>query len=141
MNILDRIQVVQSRQDFRMCVPPQQDDTDVVLEDCRKEIESLRQQLAAAKETDLLLRSLLCVIHISGWAPIYRTVIPEYSWGEGADVPKPQSTKASDAERMRKIRKDPEYRWKELMQKRAKRSRERKVVSDWWETRRVKHAG
>lgn len=48
MDILDRIQVVQSRQDFRMCVPPQQDDTDVVLEDCRKEIESLRQQLAAA---------------------------------------------------------------------------------------------
>ena len=83
----------------------------------------------------------LGIIHISGWVPIYRTVIPEYSWGEGADVPKPQSTKASDAERMRKIRKDPEYRWKELMQKRAKRSRERKVVSDWWETRRVKHAG
>ena len=49
MDILDRIQVVQSRQDFRMCVPPQQDDTDVVLEDCRKEIESLRQQLADMK--------------------------------------------------------------------------------------------
>ena len=31
-----------------------------------EEIESLRQQLAAAKETDLLLRNLLCVIHRDG---------------------------------------------------------------------------
>lgn len=30
------------------------------------EIEALRQQLAAAKETDLLLRNLLCVIHRDG---------------------------------------------------------------------------
>ena len=62
MDILDRIQVVQSRQDFRMCVPPQQDDTDVVLEDCRKEIESLRQQLAAAlvvcEAKDTILRGI-----------------------------------------------------------------------------------
>lgn len=31
-----------------MCVPPESDDTDIVLEECRDAIESLRQQLAAA---------------------------------------------------------------------------------------------
>ena len=47
-NLLSRISIVLERQDFRMCVPPESDDTDIVLEECRDAIESLRQQLAAA---------------------------------------------------------------------------------------------
>ena len=47
-DLLSRISTVLERQDFRMCIPPQSDDTDIVLEECRNAIESLRQQLAAA---------------------------------------------------------------------------------------------
>ena len=47
-DLLSRISIVLERQDFRMCVPPQSDDTDIVLGECRNAIESLRQQLAAA---------------------------------------------------------------------------------------------
>ena len=47
-DLLSRISIVLERQDFRMCVPPESDDTDIVLEECRDAIESLRQQLAAA---------------------------------------------------------------------------------------------
>ena len=47
-DLLSRISTVLERQDFRMCVPPESDDTDIVLEECRRTIESLRQQLAAA---------------------------------------------------------------------------------------------
>lgn len=47
-DLLSRISTVLERQDFRMCVPPESDDTDIVLEECRNAIESLRQQLAAA---------------------------------------------------------------------------------------------
>lgn len=47
-DLLSRISTVLKRQDFRMCVPPESDDTDIVLEECRDAIESLRQQLAAA---------------------------------------------------------------------------------------------
>ena len=49
MDLLIRIDRAQARQDFRMCVPPEPDDTDIVLRDCKEEIASLRQQLAAAK--------------------------------------------------------------------------------------------
>lgn len=49
-DLLSRISIVLERQDFRMCVPPESDDTDIVLEECRDAIESLRQQLAAIKE-------------------------------------------------------------------------------------------
>lgn len=47
-DLLSRIAIVLERQSFRMCVPPESDDTDIVLEECRDSIESLRQQLAAA---------------------------------------------------------------------------------------------
>ena len=47
-DLLSRISTVLKRQDFRMCVPPESDDTDIVLEECRNAVESLRQQLAAA---------------------------------------------------------------------------------------------
>ena len=47
-DLLSRISIVLERQDFRMCVPPESDDTDIVLGECRGAIESLRQQLAAA---------------------------------------------------------------------------------------------
>ena len=47
-DLLSRISIVLERQDFRMCIPPQSDDTDIVLGECRNAIESLRQQLAAA---------------------------------------------------------------------------------------------
>lgn len=73
-------------------------------------------------------------IYIAGWASIYKTKIPEYSWGKRKDEPKPKPV--NDAKRMREIRKDPEYRLNELMKKRAKRARERKVVADWWEGRK-----
>lgn len=75
------------------------------------------------------------LVYIAGWAPIYRTRIPEYAWGKGRDVPKPHPI--SDAKRKRELRKnDPEYRLNELMKKRAKRARERKAVADWWEERK-----
>ena len=61
-DLLSRISIVLERQDFRMCIPPQSDDTDIVLEECRDEIETLRQQLAAALATcdvkDLALQEL-----------------------------------------------------------------------------------
>lgn len=42
-----------------MCVPPESDDTDIVLEECRDAIESLRQQLAAAESNiDTLTKEL-----------------------------------------------------------------------------------
>ena len=47
-DLLSRISTVLERQDFRMCVPPESDDTDIVLEECRDAIESLRQKLAGA---------------------------------------------------------------------------------------------
>ena len=56
-DLLSRISIVLERQDFRMCIPPQS-----VLEECRDEIETLRQQLAAALATcdvkDLALQEL-----------------------------------------------------------------------------------
>ena len=52
-DLLSRISIVLERQDFRMCVPPESDDTDIVLEECRDAIESLRQQLAE-KEAEIL---------------------------------------------------------------------------------------
>ena len=48
-DLLSRISIVLERQDFRMCVPPESDDTDIVLEECRDTIESLRQQLEECK--------------------------------------------------------------------------------------------
>ena len=61
-NLLSRISTVLKRQDFRMCVPPESDDTDIVLEECRDAIESLRQQLAAAlaacEAKDTILRGI-----------------------------------------------------------------------------------
>ncbi len=58
-DLLSRIAIVLERQDFRMCVPPESDDTDIVLEECRDAIESLRQQLAAAESNiDTLTKEL-----------------------------------------------------------------------------------
>ena len=69
-NLLSRISTVLKRQDFRMCVPPESDDTDIVLEECRDAIESLRQQLAAAQAAceakDTILRGITLYRAING---------------------------------------------------------------------------
>lgn len=57
-DLLSRISIVLERQDFRMCVPPNSDDTDIVLEECRDAIESLRQQLAEKDEEILKLNQM-----------------------------------------------------------------------------------
>lgn len=59
MELLSRIATVLSRQDFRMSVSPESDDTDIVLEDRRDEIEPLRAQLAKTEtERDDLIRAV-----------------------------------------------------------------------------------
>ena len=42
-DLLSRISTVLKRQDFRMCVPPESDDTDIVLEECRDAIDIIRE--------------------------------------------------------------------------------------------------
>ena len=42
-DLLSRISTVLKRQDFRMCVPPESDDIDIVLEECRDAIDIIRE--------------------------------------------------------------------------------------------------
>jgi len=78
-DLLSRISIVLERQDFRMCVPPESDDTDIVLEECRDTIESLRQQLAealaACEAKDTILRGITLYRAFNGddWPAIEAT--------------------------------------------------------------------
>lgn len=62
-------------------------------------------------------------VRIARWVSIYRHWIPVYRVGTGHDSAKPKPLLRAEVQRNR--RKDMEVRWQEMMEKRAKRYRER----------------
>ena len=83
---------------------------------CKHDVENCDQRSAQRALSKLHEQKL---IHIVRWVSSYKQKIPVYALGIGRDAAKPRPI--SDRDRMRRMRKDPDYCLGELLKKRAKR--------------------